>query len=309
MQRLTALKPRTANDYRARLGRVLQHLTLHLDADHRVGDLARIAHFSPFHFHRIFRGVTGESVAGLVRRLRLERAALALRRSDASVIAVALDAGYGSPEAFARAFQQGFGLTPSDFRRALSPGAYAPPLSLPLRLDPESLAVTLEPLTGGTAMDVHIEEIPARLAACVRHVGPYEEVGPSYDRIVGWARANNLLGPGAIGIGLSYDDPESVPREKLRYDACLTLPEPLPAGIAVPDGIRIERIAGGRYAVHLLKGPCRLISETFRRIFGLWLPQSGEEVGDRPCMEVYLKSPALVPEAEMETKICVPLRG
>ena len=158
-------------------------------------------------------------------------------------------------------------------------------------------------------MDVHIEEIPARLAACIRHVGPYEEVGPAYERVVAWARTNNLLGPQTKGIGLSYDDPESVPREQLRYDACLTLPDPLPAHVAVSEDIRIERVAGGRYAVHLLKGPCRLVGETFRRIFGLWLPTSGEELADRPCMELYLTSPALVPEEEQVTKVCVPLKG
>jgi AraC-like DNA-binding protein len=106
MQRLATLKPSTAIDYRSRLARVLRHLAGDLDGEHSLAELARIAHFSPFHFHRIFRGITGESVAGLVRRLRLERAALALRRGETPIITIALDAGYGSPEAFARAFEE-----------------------------------------------------------------------------------------------------------------------------------------------------------------------------------------------------------
>ena len=113
------MKAVTSNDYRARIDRVLAHLADHLDADLSVAELARIAHFSPYHFHRMFRAMTGESVAALVRRLRLETAGRALRERDGSVIDVALAAGYGSPEGFTRAFQQAFAAAPSAYRRAM----------------------------------------------------------------------------------------------------------------------------------------------------------------------------------------------
>jgi len=47
----------------------------------------------------------------------------------------------------------------------------------------------------------------------------------------------------------------------------------------------------------------------FRRLFGRWLPASGEEVDDRPCLEIYLNDPTEVPEAELLTDLGVPLRG
>jgi AraC family transcriptional regulator len=263
-----------------------------------------VAHFSPFHFHRIFRGMTGESVAGLVRRLRLERAASALRRSDVSVLEVALEAGYGSPEAFSRAFQQGFGIAPSEYRRAVPPPPYQPPLALALRLDPARLHVTLEPI-GGTTMDVRIETMPERLAACMRHVGPYTGVAPTFQRMFRWAGPAGVLTRDTLIMGLSYDDPESVPAEQLRYDVCFGLAAP----VAVPDGIRIDRVPGGSYAVHVMKGPYSQMADTFRRLFGLWLPASGEEHDDRPGIEIYLNDPTEVPEAELLTKICIPLRG
>src|SRR5262245_13954487 len=107
-----AFKPRTATDYQTRINRVLAHVTAGLDADMSVEELARVANLSAFHFHRVFRAITGETIGGLVRRLRLERAGKALRRG-APLIEVALDAGYGSPEAFGRAFREAFGLTPT----------------------------------------------------------------------------------------------------------------------------------------------------------------------------------------------------
>jgi len=134
----------------------------------------------------MFRAMTGESVASLVRRLRLETAGRALREHDGSVTDVALAAGYGSPESFTRAFQQAFGAAPSDYRRAVVAPRYMPALSLELTLDRATMRLSLEPF-GRTDMDVAIEIFPDRLAACLRHVGPYYHAGTTYERVFRWA--------------------------------------------------------------------------------------------------------------------------
>lgn len=69
----------TWNDYKARILRVLTHIHEHLDEELDLEELARVACFSSFHFHRIFAAMTGETIADHVRRLRLERAAIELR--------------------------------------------------------------------------------------------------------------------------------------------------------------------------------------------------------------------------------------
>jgi AraC family transcriptional regulator len=84
------VKPDTRQDYEERILRVLVYLQRHLDRSPSLEDLAAVAHFSPFHFHRIFRGLTGESVQAHQRRLRLERAAGQLRQSADPVIRIAL---------------------------------------------------------------------------------------------------------------------------------------------------------------------------------------------------------------------------
>ena len=106
-------------------------------------------------------------------------------------------------------------------------------------------------------------------------------------------------------IGLSYDDPGAVAEDALRYDACLALTEP----VALPVGFRLETVRGGRYAVHALRGPYNGIHDAFRRLFGKWLPISGEEIDDRPCLELHMSHPTEVPESERLTKVCVPLRN
>jgi len=79
-------------------------------------ELARRAHLSRFHFDRLVAAALGESPGRFRRRLLLERAAYELRSGDRPVIELAFDAGYGSPEAFTRAFRRTFGVSPSEFR-------------------------------------------------------------------------------------------------------------------------------------------------------------------------------------------------
>ena len=91
------------------MGRVLVHIQSHLDEPMPLDQLAEVASFSPWHFHRIFRGMVGESVKEHVRRLRLERAAQQLRDTNRAVVDIALEAGYETHESFTRAFAAMFG--------------------------------------------------------------------------------------------------------------------------------------------------------------------------------------------------------
>ena len=106
----------TLQDYKRRLLRVLVHIQQHLDDALGLQELAGLACFSPYHFHRIFKGMVGESVKEHIRRLRLERAASQLKLGTAPVTRIAFDAGYESPEAFTRSFRAVFGASPSQFR-------------------------------------------------------------------------------------------------------------------------------------------------------------------------------------------------
>ena len=128
-------------------------------------------------------------------------------------------------------------------------------------------------------MEVRTGTIAAFSVARVRHVGPYEAVGPSFERLFSWA---NTVGA-AVGpvLTLSYDNPEAVLPEQLRSDACIELL----GGAAPADGIVLETVGAGRYAAHTYRGPYLGIATTYRRLLEGWLPSSGEAVDDRPCME------------------------
>ena len=187
--------------YLQRILQVQLFIQEHLDEELPLDRLARVAHFSPFHFHRIFRGLVGEGVKEYVRRLRLESAAVALKNTDRSIIDIALRAGYNAHESFSRAFRQMFGVSPSQFR------AGQHPITL-------SKEVPIMP-TETTAREVRIETVPRRRVAFIRHSGPYGEAEGVFQRLCAWAGARGLFNRETLVLGICHDDPEvTAPRRK-----------------------------------------------------------------------------------------------
>lgn len=106
-------------------------------------------------------------------------------------------------------------------------------------------------------------------------------------------------------IALEHDNPELVPPEERRWDACVELhtdAEP-------PSGIVIDSLPAGRFAIFTHTGPYEGIPESYRYLFGSWLPQSGESLDDRPAMEIYHNTPFDTAPKDLLTDLCVPLRA
>lgn len=274
--------------YRQRIPQVQLHIQQHLDQELPLDRLAKVAHFSPYHFHRLFRALVGETLSEYVRRLRLESAAVALKNTDKSVLQIALDAGYGTHEAFTRAFHQMFDVSPTQYRAGEQ-----------LRFKPKES----DHMTTSTAPEVRIEEVPARRVAFIRHVGPYGEAGPAFQRICGWAGRKGLFGPNTLVLGVCHDDPEVTPADKIRFDCCVSVGENVP-----PEGeIGVQTIEGGPYAVVRHVGPYEKLGQTYRWLYGTWLPSSGRELRNAPAYEVYRNSPQDSPPEKLITDIHLPL--
>jgi AraC family transcriptional regulator len=112
------MRPATLENHRARIAAAQRHLAAHLDEPVDPAKLAAIARLSSRQLARVFTRVVGETPAAHARRLRIERAAIRLRSSRASILEIAIEAGFESHEAFTRVFRQHFGQTPTGYRRA-----------------------------------------------------------------------------------------------------------------------------------------------------------------------------------------------
>jgi AraC family transcriptional regulator len=264
-----------------RMLRTLDHIHAHLDADVNPAELARLAGFSPHHFHRVFRGMVGESVMGYVRRLRLERAALRLKHGESSVSAVAIDAGYGSHEAFTRAFRDRFGVVPSAFR---------------------DTDIASEP-------PVRLQREPARQLLAARHIGAYEGVGAAWETLIGVAGRLGWLATPPITMGLVYDDPDITDAAQCRYEAAIVVPDGQPAVVPewAPPTMIVRTLPAGTWACLVHVGGYDSIQSTYDALLGQALPRRGIELADEPTVEVTLDDPRTTPPDRLRTDIRVRL--
>ena len=295
----------TLQDYKRRLLRVLVHIQQHLDEALGLPELAGLACFSPYHFHRIFKGMVGESVKEHIRRLRLERAASQLKLGTAPVTHIALDAGYESHEAFTRSFRAVFGASPSQFRSSnKSKITTAAPSGLHYR-DGKAVSAFKTTQPGGKGMEVKIEHKAPIRVAFMRHVGPYAKVGVTWDKFLPVLGKEGRLGGDALFIGICHDDPDVTPQVRIRYDACVSVDESF-----VPAGeIGVQVIPGGEYAVTTHFGPYQKLGKTYTKLLGQWLPRSGRELRSAPCFEVYLNDPQSTEPEDLITDIYAPLQS
>lgn len=289
-----AVRARTRQDYRERILRVLVHLERHLDQPLHLGHLARLSGWSPCHFHRIFTELVGETVADHVRRVRLERAALAMRADRAPVLRIALDAGYQDHSAFARAFRGRFGCTPSAWRRH---ARRLPPGDEPRRQRARDLPES--------TMDISIRTLDPLRVAFVRHLGPYQECGGAWQELIAWAGPRGLLGADAVCLGVGHDDPAVTAPARIRYDACIVVPD----GTRVEGGIGIRILPGGPHAVTLHRGPYELLPAVYREVIGVWIPGQGRSVDRERSSpyEIYRNDMRTTPPAELLTEVRIPL--
>ncbi len=285
--------------YVKRLTRVIAYIYDHLDDDLDLQKLADVACLSPYHWHRIYHALYGETVAATVKRLRLQRAARDLIQTSMPIEEIATRSGYTGVPAFTRAFKAVFGLPPAQYKLSGSHMQFShqsPDSDRPAgnRLENEAQA----------AHDVSIKTVPAMRIAAINHVGPYIQIGRAFDTLCGTLAARNLLGPGIRLIGIFLDDPTTRPENELRSQA----------GVIVEPGRPIDpplveaTIAGGTYAVLRHKGPYADMHLAYSWLYGEWLVGSGREAADAPAFEEYLNNPRDTPPTELLTDIHLPLK-
>ncbi len=281
----------TRQRYARRIELVVEHLVERLDQPLTLEHLAAIGHFSPHHFHRIYRGMMGETINGTIQRMRLHRAAIDLARGDRTLDSIARAAGFGSRAAFTRAFSQAYGVPPGRFRRrhdAAIPFALRFPST-----DKDHPMYTAK-----------IEQRDSIRVAALRHVGDYQQIGDSFQKLAAWVAGHGIDPMASRSFGIYYDDPEAKPQDELLSDACIEIPASLQARAPVES----RTIAGGRYAVAIHTGPYAELERAYRWLFSEWLPASGEEAADAPMVEEYLNDPQRLPPTEWRTAVCLPLR-
>lgn len=299
-----AVRDGVDQSYARRIERVVAALHAEPDKAWRLEDMAAIACFSPWHFHRVYRAVCGESAEETRRRLALHRAAGDLLGTSREIAAIARRAGYGSVASFVRAFARAYGRPPGVYRRARGAG-----LS---NLKQEHAMTRHGGPThdqgtgrerGARAYHVALSEEPARRLVGLPHRGDYQTIGQAFERLAALVHGAGL-DPASPMIGVYYDDPASVRAADLRAFAAR---EATP-GYAPPAPLEGRDLAGGPAASIVHKGPYAELPQAYEWFYRDWLASSGREPADAPPYEVYLNDPRATPPTEWLTRIVLPLK-
>jgi len=279
--------------YRQRFNRVFEYIDEYLYDDLTVERLSEVACFSRFHFLRQFSVYAGISLFGYIRLLRLRQASyrLAINKQE-RVIDIALDAGFESPEAFARAFKKTFGQTPSQFRKE------------PAWQDWSEKYRFLE-RERSHVMDVKIVEFPETRIAYIEHRGAPSLVMDTAMRLIDWRKTSGLSPVKTFRtFGIAYDDPEQTAPEDFRFDICGSIDGAVPDN---PQGVKSGVIPGGRCAVLRHFGSHERLGESAYYPYREWLPDSGEELRNYPLFFHYLNLIYDTAEKDLVTDLYLPL--
>ncbi len=280
---------------------VVEYIDRHLDSKLDLAALADIASFSPFHFHRLFRALMGEALGDYVRRRRLEIAGVRLlSQHGVSVLNIALGVGFGSAEAFTRAFRARFDCSPTEWRKSKR-GQMASKSGQSAGRTGRKNGVTTPK---ETAMKVTIIERPPVEVAYLRHTGPYGAgIGRFWmETVAPWMSTNNLMGRERFGIAL--DDPTVTAPAKCRYDACVQSD----AKEMLSGDPGRKMIPGGKYAALAFEGTSDGIGAAWEALLRDWLPKSGLQLDSRPFFEHYPVDGRYDPKTGSFTcNICVPV--
>jgi len=188
-------------EYVARINRVTDYIRAHLNGDLCLDTLAMVASFSPYHFHRIFRGMTGETLNTFIRRIRAETAAMKLiNNPKMTITSIAMHCGFSSSAAFAREFKIFFGMSASQFRNG-GPQSLRKIREADSKIDQwvskngkdsiltssytEDVIRTLRRRTMMIEMNVEVKDLPELHVAYIRHIGAYHRIPEAFEKLGG----------------------------------------------------------------------------------------------------------------------------
>jgi AraC family transcriptional regulator len=285
------MKPTSQSDYTKRIERVIAAVADSLEHDRDLpstATLASIANFSPFHFMRVYRALAGESLGTTVQRLRLARAAHLLAATAAPISEVSGRVGFETPQAFARAFREHFGLAPSEARAANAANATAIAAPAPSQSPP--------------AIRVDVVTLAPFRVVVKRTEGVYDKLDEAYRDLFEWMAQRGAL-EAIEGIwGVPQQDRRETPAANYRFDCCLATSAALSAG----EDVTLADLGGGQHLRYLHEGSFDRLDESHDAIFRELLAHPAWQLRDAPILHEYLNDPEETPEADLRTHIYVP---
>lgn len=309
-------KELSRQEYTARINRVMDYIGQNLDQQIDLALMSEIASFSPYHFHRIFTAMVGETPNNFVSRIRLEKAAQLLRDDfKAAVSDIAFQCGFINASSFSRTFKAYFGLTTKEFREqetaiyvknGIRYGKNCKAVSKigkhPQQVNDQFCSVEFNQLIIMNTK-IEIKQMPELNLIYCRHMGAFNMIGQAYEKLFRWAAPRGLVTSDTKTVTVYHDDPAITTIEKVRQDASLLVK----GEVKVEGEIGKSTVLAGKYAV----GRFEITETEFELAWNTmcsWLTESGYQPADSPTYEYYHNDYSEHPEHKFIVDICIPVK-
>lgn len=284
---MTTKEKEIREDYLGRLNRVFQYIDQNLGADLSLHTIAKVAFFSPYHFHRIFKFITQETLNEYVNRKRIEKSAIDLLHTTINATQIAHKYGFSDNTSFSRAFKKYYGISPTEFKKQ-NPNRNSKIRQLESKNgqaypDHEKYICIIDNLKKWIRMNatIQIKEIPSMQLAYVSSIGS-QNLGFAFAKLIQWATPKGLMNEHTKMATIYYDSFKVTEAHKVRMSASIVLNTP----IKTEGEIGLTTIKAGKYIVGSFEIGVHEFEKSWTGLF-VWMNENGYKKVDKDPFEIY----------------------
>jgi AraC family transcriptional regulator len=289
------------------INKALNHIEQHLESELSLENVSKIAHYSPFHFHRIFKTFTNETLNQYISRKRVEKAsAVLLRKKEITISELSLQFGFTSNSSFTRAFKKFYGVSPSDFRRQ-GKGIYSKIRQVKSKTGQastnfEAYICDSNQNTKHMQSQIEVRSIDAIHTVGTSCIGVHNQ-SSAFQNVLNWAGPKGLLRqPGFKMATIYYESFKITEPDKIRMRACLLIDEPLKT-----DGdMSLVTINKGQHIIAHHEINMNEFERVWTAVF-MWMNANGYKMRNEPPFEIYHNDFNTHPEKKCIVDLYVPV--
>lgn len=294
-------------DYKNRINRVFEFIDKNLESDLSLNAVSEIAFFSSFHFHRVFKFVTEQTLHEYVKRRRIEKSASDLLHKNITATEIAHKYGFSDNSSYSRAFKKYFGVSPTEFKNQ-NPNRFSKIRQLKSKNgqeypDYEKYICVINNLKKWIKMNAKIEikEMSKMDLAYVSSIGPHN-LENAYGKLMQWATPKGLMNDQTKMITVYHDSFKVTEADKVRMSASILLDK-----AAETNGeIGLTTIEAGKFIVGSFEIGLNEFEKSWTGLF-VWMNENGYKKADREPFEIYYNNFNEHPERKAIVDFCIPI--
>ena len=305
---MTEIDKQIQADYKNRINRVFEFIDQNLESDLSLNKISEIAFFSPFHFHRVFKFITGETLNGYITRRRIEKSASDLLHKNITATEIAHKYGFSDNSSYSRTFKKYFGVSPTEFKKQ-NPNRHSKIRQLESKNgqeypDYEKYICIIDNLKKWTDMNAKIEvkETPELNLAGVTHVG-VNGIENAFEKLTKWAIPKGLLKNPEAKMGrVFFDSFKFTSPDKVRMSIFLVTNEPF----ETEGEINKLTISKGKCIIGRFEITPMEFEKSWTSLF-IWMNEKGYKKGNENPYEIYHNDYREHPENKFIVDLYIPI--